>query len=68
MNQLEKDVKFLQDLNLLDYSLLLGIKKNDSENAKDFGDKIYFSNFYFISSSQTEYFLGIIDFLTEFDS
>ena len=67
--QVEQDSEFLQRLNIIDYSLLLGIHevqgnsilsdKNSPFSEKDDGG--------LLSTSKKElYFIGIIDFLTKF--
>ena len=75
--QLERDLIFLRDLNLMDYSLLLIILKfpDDFTNNNEefdallnlFGDPKYYRKIYKSRTSKYLYCMGIIDYLQIFN-
>ncbi|CAD8183271.1 unnamed protein product [Paramecium pentaurelia] len=73
-NQLEKDCKFFEDNNIIDYSLLLGLhakgnKQLDNESSV-YSENPQFDNFSKMVTVDNQYtlYIGIIDILTNFST
>lgn len=71
VKQLETDVKFLSDHNMMDYSFLVGVRKM-TPNDPPTGEALQkgHTKFQGIPSAQSEelYYMGIIDCLTSYSS
>ena len=71
LHQIEKDSMFLSKHNLMDYSLLVGIYEKDEESNMSEEDLVQMSkdkSYCFISYDRQQlYFLGIIDYLQEYN-
>ena len=71
VEQMAKDVKWLQDNNIMDYSLLLGIAQTDADSTEGGGSmqQLPYRGFSILSSVDAPYiyFLSIIDILQEYN-
>ncbi|KAL9649138.1 hypothetical protein ABK040_004160 [Willaertia magna] len=66
LQQLQNDCNFLQSLDVMDYSLLIGVLElnNQLDNLNNFQCKYYFPD---IENNKIIYLFGIVDYLQEYN-